>query len=143
MSPENAFAMVDAYHGLLAQAGVTGPMLVMAYQRIVMRPANGKPKFFPDPGEIVDACREEIATRHERLASLEKAQALVDAPLADEPPKPAPSRLSVAEVLAKHGREMRCSAAREREPAPRRSGEPCLVSDHLKASKIAREGVTS
>lgn len=82
IAPGDAHDMLDLYFGLLLKAGLTGSMLRSACERYVMASTNGKPKFFPDPGQIAEMCADEIKQRRKAMAALEKAAAILEAPSA-------------------------------------------------------------
>lgn len=73
------------YFELLSKAGLTGKMLKGACERYIMAPSNGKPKFFPDPGQLADICRDEIRDRARDAEGLDAALALLDHPPAADP----------------------------------------------------------
>ena len=76
--PADAHDMLDLYFGLLRKAGMTGPMLRAACERYVMRSTDGKGKFFPDPGQLLDMCRGEATGRLTALSALERGIELLD-----------------------------------------------------------------
>jgi hypothetical protein len=78
LDPEGTSRMLDLYYGLLREAGVTGQMLQEAAKRYVMAPTKGKQKWFPDPGQLVEACAEDLAQRKAALAVLKRAALLLD-----------------------------------------------------------------
>lgn len=75
----------SVYFDLLHEAEITGAMMKSACQRYIMRPASGKPKFFPDPGQIAEMCAPEVRDRKREMARLEGALALLDGPSAGAP----------------------------------------------------------
>lgn len=80
LGPDEIDRMLDLYFGLLRQEGVTQPMLARAAQAFIMAPKKGKPRFFPDPGELYELCADEAAARRRALSALEQAlEALNDA----------------------------------------------------------------
>lgn len=74
--------MLDLYFGLLREIGVTKPMLARAAKDFVMTPRKGKPKFFPDPGELAEQCRADAFERQHALEALSRAQGVLDGKVA-------------------------------------------------------------
>lgn len=76
--------MLDLYFGLLHEAGVTKPMLQAAAKAYVMAPTKGKPRFFPDPGQLAELCADEAKNRRTSLAALAAALGVLDGGAAAE-----------------------------------------------------------
>jgi hypothetical protein len=72
--------MLDLYFGLLRQNGVTKAMLMRANTAYVMAPRKGKPRFFPDPGELFELCADEASDRRKAVGALMRALAIIDGP---------------------------------------------------------------
>lgn len=107
LSPDDAHDMLDLYFGLLHKACLTGAMLRSAAEQYVMRPSAGKPKFFPDPGQLAELCADDIRTRNRALDALKKGlDSLGTTPEAEE------NSFDAADRLRKLGDEMRASTAR-------------------------------
>lgn len=88
MRPEDVDRMLDLYFGLLAPRGVTRKMLAQACEHIAMKPAKDGKKFFPDPGQLFEPCREAAHDRKVALQALERAQAIADGMIAATPEEP-------------------------------------------------------
>lgn len=133
MAPEDVDRMLDLYYGLLVERGVTVAMLRSACKEIAMAPAKGKPKFYPDPGELYERCRDEALTRQKALRALESASQVLALP---PPPEEAYGPLRPpAEILAAHG----IDAEPPRRPtaevvAEIRASRPESISDALRQS---------
>lgn len=65
--------MLDLYFGLLREAGVTQPMLTKAAQAFVMAPKKGKPRFFPDPGELAEMVADQARDRKRSLSAFRRS----------------------------------------------------------------------
>lgn len=123
------------YFTMLRDEGVTGPMLKAACEAYIKRPTNGKAKYFPDPGQLLECCAEDARDRRHRLSALTVAAALLEtppdrtseelvsldrmreiraaverkvvSPRARQNPAPAEPRATIAEVRARVRREMK------------------------------------
>lgn len=82
------------YFDLLCKAGVTGAMLRTACERYIMRPNNGKTKYFPDPGQLLEMVAEDARDRKRELERLNGALALLGAP----PPPPEPEYIDASRM---------------------------------------------
>jgi hypothetical protein len=69
--------MSDLYFGLLREAGVTKQMLVAAAKAYVMAPTKGKPRFFPDPGQLAELCADAAKERRMRAKALKNCVGIV------------------------------------------------------------------
>lgn len=94
--------MLDLYFGLLREAGITRQMLTSACKHFVMAPKKGKARFFPDPGELVEICADDLRVRLQSLMAYRKALELLGNPEYDHDDD-APNR---AEQLAEAARRL-------------------------------------
>lgn len=78
LGPDEIDRMLDLYCGLLRDAGVTHAMLSGAAKAYVMAPKKGKPRFFPDPGELAEMCAESAARRKHDIRRLQSALDILD-----------------------------------------------------------------
>lgn len=134
--------MLDLYFGLLREKGVTKLMLMAAAKAFVMAPKKGKPKFFPDPGELYELCADEATRRGRALEAFNSALAVLDGgTVASEPeaePDASPEMLAKLRAL---GEQLAAShpVARVVDDAPTKrkalvTGRPCTDAEELKAA---------
>ncbi len=103
MSPKDTDDMLDLYHALLSNKGVTAPMMVRACEKILMAPPSPKGRWFPYPGEIFEHCAEDVSLRNRTLAMVDNAFKVIGSVRA-EPPESESLVKVLDNVLARTGR---------------------------------------
>jgi hypothetical protein len=108
-TPDEVDRMLDLYFGLLREAGITRAMLSGAAKAFVMAPRKGKPRFFPDPGELAEMCAEESRHRRRALDQLRKGMEILSG--GAENPAPVEPSFDAAARLRDLSEKMRADSA--------------------------------
>lgn len=101
-------AVHELYYRLLERNGVTARILRNACEAHITAPPKARGKFYPDPGEILALCRDDLSEKATKTKAMEKArQRLLElngeaSPAAQDLVPPGKLR-SVAEILAANG----------------------------------------
>ena len=110
MSAADVSDMLDLYFDLLSRYGVSDRMLSEAAERYVMAtPSERKrSKFYPDPGELYDLCRDDVRYKQKRFQALTRALRALEDMLAERENVPPPARAvrTAAEIIAEHDAKM-------------------------------------
>lgn len=80
IDPADAGRVLDLYHALLRDAGMTRPLMVEASKRFIMAPRKGKTRYFPDPGELAEQVRDELTQRKRSILAFLRAIEVIDTP---------------------------------------------------------------
>lgn len=125
------------YLAILRDEGVTGPMLKSACEAYIKRPTNGKAKFFPDPGQLLELCADDAKDRRRWLEGLNRAISLVEGP---PPSSPAEEDALSVERMAEIRRTVeKLHPARPVPDAPRRRERPAPASPSVSEILASRD----
>jgi hypothetical protein len=115
LGDEDSERMLDLHFGIYKLNGVTRDMLRFACMVFAAAPTQGKPKWFPDPGTLLEIVADQARARKRDIAALRRGLDVLDGKVKppSEPEYPAP------EVLAERRAKCRALFA-ERAPEHRR-----------------------
>lgn len=139
VADEDTNSIRAIYFELLHKAGVTGKMFKSAVEGYIMQPRKpGKTKYYPDPGQLAEMCRDEIEDRRKALAGLSGALALLESP----PQAAAPAEedaLSVERMAEIRRTVEKLHPARAVPDAPRRRERPAPASPSVNEILASRD----
>jgi hypothetical protein len=110
---EDGERMLDLHFGIYKLNGVTRDMLRFACMVFAAAPTKGKPKWFPDPGTLLEIVADQARARKRDIAALRRGLDVLDGKIKPEPEPDYPS----ADILAE--RREKCRAVFTR-PGPER-----------------------